>query len=277
MEMDLHLEEKFYPHLLTTISSCRWLLTHGIELAITKFLNSPEYLFALGAAIGKAIEKGMQDGLSAGITHGREGRVLMDVAAHNPSTEVDYIASLQRLQDVNFPLLGELKSSKDASIEVVMNILHLEEPLTDKLGLVELQPNYPVLTGTEGTSDVVPATSDTTTSLSTTFASTSIIALISVDDYEVYFSILALLFTSRITACSLCSSKRLRLISKASLFYTKSTSAVLSVGMAISAGMTASVSYVNENGVSSLLDFIMNDHGEVIGVNFCCGFLGTGL
>ncbi|GKD97553.1 hypothetical protein Tco_1381450, partial [Tanacetum coccineum] len=36
-----------------------------------------------------------------------------------------------------------------------------------------------------------------------------------------------------------------------------STSAVQSVGMPISAGMTASVSYVSENGVSSLLDFIM--------------------
>nr|GEU38894.1 hypothetical protein [Tanacetum cinerariifolium] len=39
--------------------------------------------------------------------------------------------------------------------------------------------------GTEGTSDVVPATADTTTALSTTFASASTIAPISVDDYEV--------------------------------------------------------------------------------------------
>ncbi|GKG50303.1 hypothetical protein Tco_0521403 [Tanacetum coccineum] len=92
--MALHLEEKFYPHPLTTISGRRWLLTHGMELAITKCLNSPEYLSTLGAAIGKAIEKGMQDGLSAGITHGKEGRVLRDVAAHNPSAKVDYIASL---------------------------------------------------------------------------------------------------------------------------------------------------------------------------------------
>ncbi|GJY08205.1 hypothetical protein Tco_0375259 [Tanacetum coccineum] len=38
-----------------------------------------------------------------------------------------------------------------------------------------------ILTGTEGTSDVVPATADTTTTLSTTFASASTIAPISVD------------------------------------------------------------------------------------------------
>ncbi|GKG59711.1 hypothetical protein Tco_0607339, partial [Tanacetum coccineum] len=30
MERALHLEEKFYPHLLTVIAGRRWLLTHGI-------------------------------------------------------------------------------------------------------------------------------------------------------------------------------------------------------------------------------------------------------
>ncbi|GKD22698.1 hypothetical protein Tco_1224401, partial [Tanacetum coccineum] len=69
VEIALHLEEKFYSYLLTTISSRRWLLTHGMKLAIVKCLNSPEYLSALGAAIGKAIEKSMQDELSARITH----------------------------------------------------------------------------------------------------------------------------------------------------------------------------------------------------------------
>ncbi|GKA97871.1 hypothetical protein Tco_0825765 [Tanacetum coccineum] len=174
--MAFHVEEKFYPHLLTTISGRRWLLTQGMELAIIKCLNSPKYVSALGAPIGKAIEKGMQDGLSTGITHGKEGRVLMDVFAHNPSEE-------------------------DASIEDVMDILRLEGPLADKLGLDELQPNVdqlmvpfitrrtklllvpPLCMG--GTSDIVSVTTDTTTALSITFASTSLIDPISVDDYEV--------------------------------------------------------------------------------------------
>ncbi|GJU83561.1 hypothetical protein Tco_1285926 [Tanacetum coccineum] len=141
VEMALHLEERFYPHLLTTISGRRWLLTQVMKLAIIKCLNSPEYLSALGAAIGKAIEKGMRDGLSVGITHGKEGRVLTDVAAYNPSAEVDYLSALQQLQNVNFPLLAELRSNKDASIEVVMNILRLKETIVDKLRLDELQPN----------------------------------------------------------------------------------------------------------------------------------------
>nr|GEX15033.1 hypothetical protein [Tanacetum cinerariifolium]GEX15279.1 hypothetical protein [Tanacetum cinerariifolium] len=137
----LHLEERFYPHLLTTISGCQWLLTHGMKLAITKCLHSSEYISALELAIGKAIEKGMHDGLSAGITHGAKGRVLTYVAAYNPSTEADYISALQHLQNVNFPLLAELRSNKDVSVDTVTNILRLEGTLAERLGLTESQPH----------------------------------------------------------------------------------------------------------------------------------------
>ncbi|GJY93239.1 hypothetical protein Tco_0509021, partial [Tanacetum coccineum] len=141
VEMALHLEDKFYPHLLTTIASRRWLLTYGMKLAIVKCLHSPEYLSALGAAISRAIEKGMQDGLAAGITHGQEGRVLTDIAAFNPFAKSNYIPALQELQDVNFSLLAELKSNKDASTKTLMSILRLEEPLAERLGLNESQPH----------------------------------------------------------------------------------------------------------------------------------------
>ncbi|GKC98191.1 hypothetical protein Tco_1168466 [Tanacetum coccineum] len=68
-KMACHLEERFYPHLLNTISGQRWLLTHGLKLFLVKCLNSSEYLTALGAAISRAIEKGMRSGLAADIDH----------------------------------------------------------------------------------------------------------------------------------------------------------------------------------------------------------------
>ncbi|GKC31767.1 hypothetical protein Tco_1039061 [Tanacetum coccineum] len=165
-------------------------------LAIVKCLHSPEYLSALRAAISKANEKGMQDGLAAGITHGQE-----------------------ELQDINFYLLAELKSNKDASVETLTNILRLEETLAERLGLNESQPHVDqlmvsihhssdqtvvgatslsalrdvfvllaeplssvALEGTEGTFGTAPGT---TTALSVTFASVSSIPPISTDDYEV--------------------------------------------------------------------------------------------
>ncbi|GKD74586.1 hypothetical protein Tco_1332868, partial [Tanacetum coccineum] len=114
LEMASHLEEKFYPHLLTTISRRRWLLTHGLKLTSE---------------------------LSAGIDHGKEGRSLADVAAYNPATEADFSSALQKLRDVDFPLLAELKSHKDTSIEDFMNLLHLESPIADVLGMSDLQPD----------------------------------------------------------------------------------------------------------------------------------------
>nr|GFC78553.1 hypothetical protein [Tanacetum cinerariifolium] len=150
----------------------------------------------------------------------------------------------RQLQNVNFPLLLELRSNKDASVEAIMEVLHLEDPVAEKLRLNELQPNvdqllvpiysspdrvivgttnlslaldasssrvrmirenivthisvlrdvfvslaepFPTvaLTGMEVSSDVVPATADTTMALSTTLAFASTITHISVDEYEV--------------------------------------------------------------------------------------------
>ncbi|GJW09086.1 hypothetical protein Tco_1571509 [Tanacetum coccineum] len=105
LEMALHLEENFYPHLLTTISGRRWLLTHGLKLAIVNCLNSQENLSTLEAAISRAIEKGMQDGFSASIDHGKAGRSLADVVAYNQATKADYNSALQRLREVGSPYL----------------------------------------------------------------------------------------------------------------------------------------------------------------------------
>nr|GEV23894.1 hypothetical protein [Tanacetum cinerariifolium] len=102
-------------------------------------LNSTEYLSALGAAITRAVEKGMQEGLAAGITHGAEGRQLADVAAYNPYAKADYLSALQYLQNVNFSLIAELKSYKDASFDTIMNIFRLDEVLVERLGLTESQ------------------------------------------------------------------------------------------------------------------------------------------
>ncbi|GJW95084.1 hypothetical protein Tco_0174756 [Tanacetum coccineum] len=132
LEMALHLEEKFYPHFLTTIYGRRWLLTHDLKLAVVK---------CLGAAISRAIKKGMQDGLSTGIDHGKVGRSLADIVGYNSTAKADYNSALQRLREVEFPLLAELKSHKDASTADVMNLVSLEGPLADAPGMSDLQPD----------------------------------------------------------------------------------------------------------------------------------------
>ncbi|GJT61087.1 hypothetical protein Tco_1004620 [Tanacetum coccineum] len=142
----MHLEEKLYPHMLTTIVGRRWLLSYGMKLTVFKCLNSPKYLSALGAAIIKAIEKGMQDGLAVGITHGQEGRFLADDAAFRE------------------------------------NIANNRSTLRDIFVLFSEPLSVAALEGTAGTSSVAP---DITTALSVSFASASTIPPISMDDYEI--------------------------------------------------------------------------------------------
>ncbi|GJZ32530.1 hypothetical protein Tco_0577966 [Tanacetum coccineum] len=166
---------------------------HALETTCSS-LRDQEYLLALGAAISRAIEKGMQDGLSAGIDHGRAGRSLADVVAYNPSTEADYNFALQRLREVDFSLLAELKSHKNASVDDIMNLLRLEGPLADAPGMSDLQPHVdqlmlPVHRSEDqvvlGETSFVSTTIATTTALSTTFASASSVPPITIEDYKI--------------------------------------------------------------------------------------------
>ncbi|GKB26158.1 hypothetical protein Tco_0865559 [Tanacetum coccineum] len=137
----LHLDEEFYPRFLTTIARRRWILGRRLRLVVMTCLQSPEYLAALGGAIGRAIDKGMQDGLAAGIDHGKAGRGLVDVAAYNPSAEANYISTVNALRAVDFPLLAQLESQKDASMADIMSLLHLDDLAAEILEADQLQPS----------------------------------------------------------------------------------------------------------------------------------------
>ncbi|GJY54041.1 hypothetical protein Tco_0445705 [Tanacetum coccineum] len=200
----LHLDEEFYPQFLTTIDERRWILSRGMKLVVMKCLQSSDYLAALGGAIGRVIDKGMQDGLVAGIDHEKAGRGLVDVAAYNPSAKANYVFTVNALRAVDFPLLSQLESQKDASTVNIMGLYHLEGPAAETpeanqlirgddasrlLSLSDamvplIEPlSAENLVGKASTSGV-PATA-TTTALSTTFIQTSFVPPISVADYEV--------------------------------------------------------------------------------------------
>ncbi|GKE54445.1 hypothetical protein Tco_1489601, partial [Tanacetum coccineum] len=141
LEMAAHLDEEFYPRFLTSISRRHWILTHGLKLVILKCLQSPEYCHALGTTIGCAVNKGIQDGLRAGVDHGKAGRDLSIVEAYDPSAEAKYVEDINALCAVDFSLLSELKSKKDASIVDLIDSLRLEGPLTEILKAEDLQPS----------------------------------------------------------------------------------------------------------------------------------------
>ncbi|GJR80117.1 hypothetical protein Tco_0150902 [Tanacetum coccineum] len=148
-EMALHLEEKFYPHLLTTIAGRRWLLTHG-------------------AAISRAIEKGMQDDLGLVLSMGRmvgDWRTLSLIILLRKRIIMPLCKSSVQVERIR----KNIAEHRSALAGVYV-------PLVEPLSVQNL-------TGATGTSDVLPTAVATTTALSTTFASASTVLSVSVDDY----------------------------------------------------------------------------------------------
>ncbi|GJS39729.1 hypothetical protein Tco_0564772 [Tanacetum coccineum] len=91
-------------------------------------------------AFGCAIDKGMQDSLKADIDHGRAGRGLDVIAAYDPSTKANFVSTVDALRAVNFPLLAQLESRRDASMADIL--LRLEGLAAEILEASQLQPSF---------------------------------------------------------------------------------------------------------------------------------------
>ncbi|GJV93798.1 hypothetical protein Tco_1541611 [Tanacetum coccineum] len=114
MDVSGRLEGEFYPAYLTALAGRRWLLTHGMELAMVKCLKSPEYQGILGHALGRAI---------------------------NPETaENNYLDAVRALEEADFPLVHLLKSKKDSGMDEVLDCFLLDGPLASLPEAAHLQP-----------------------------------------------------------------------------------------------------------------------------------------
>ncbi|GKB06177.1 hypothetical protein Tco_0834410 [Tanacetum coccineum] len=141
MDVSGRLEGEFYPAYLTALAGRRWLLTHGMELAMVKCLKSPEYQGILGHALGRAVDYGMQEGLAAGHEHGIAGTPLSAVVAYNPETaENNYLDAVRALEEADFPLVHLLKSKKDSGMDEVLDCFLLDGPLASLPEAAHLQP-----------------------------------------------------------------------------------------------------------------------------------------
>ncbi|GKA74897.1 hypothetical protein Tco_0781275 [Tanacetum coccineum] len=106
----MRFQESFHPHLLNVVAGRRWLLTHGMKLLMAKCLNSTEYMEALGNAFGSYI----------------------------PSVKDDFNSAVCDLRGLNFPLLHELSTKKDANTWDVMDLLRLDDAVAEALGMTDL-------------------------------------------------------------------------------------------------------------------------------------------
>nr|GEW83917.1 hypothetical protein [Tanacetum cinerariifolium] len=71
-------------------------------------------------------QQGMSEGLKYEVEHGKANLDLEAIEAYDPEADTKYVAALHALRDLKYPMVDQLKSLKDALIDVIMASLHLE-------------------------------------------------------------------------------------------------------------------------------------------------------
>nr|GEY11266.1 putative 1-phosphatidylinositol-3-phosphate 5-kinase FAB1C [Tanacetum cinerariifolium] len=95
--LSIDFDEELYPHMLTAIAGCRWVIGHGLRLAMMKCAESLEMRQAFA-----------------------------DVLSARVAKEAKFVATLQSLKDLKYPLLDQLEGLKDAPMDVIMAALYLK-------------------------------------------------------------------------------------------------------------------------------------------------------
>nr|GEY52874.1 putative transposase (putative), gypsy type [Tanacetum cinerariifolium] len=129
--LSIDFDEELYPHMLTAIARRRWVIGRGLRLAIMKCDESLELRQAFADAVSAGIAKGLSEGLRNGLEHGQAQRSLESIEAYDPEAEAKFVAALQALKDLKYPLVDQLEGLRDAPMGVIMAALYLESDTGD--------------------------------------------------------------------------------------------------------------------------------------------------
>nr|GEW16691.1 transposase (putative), gypsy type [Tanacetum cinerariifolium] len=135
-EMDARLDalsidfnEELYPHMLTAIAGRRWVIGHGLRLAVMKCTESMKLRQVFADVVSDGVAKGMSEGLKHGIEHGKANLDLAAIEAYDPEVDAIYVTTLHVLKDLKYSLVDQLKKSKDATIDLIMSSSQLKIPV----------------------------------------------------------------------------------------------------------------------------------------------------
>ncbi|GJZ91206.1 hypothetical protein Tco_0663133 [Tanacetum coccineum] len=124
--LSIDFDEELYPQMLTAIAGRRWVIGHGLRLAVLKCAESIELRHAFANVVSAGIAKGFCDGLKYGVELGEVKLDLANIEAYDPEAEGKFTATMQALKDLKYPLIDELEKLKDAPIDIIMVSLYLE-------------------------------------------------------------------------------------------------------------------------------------------------------
>nr|GEY89151.1 hypothetical protein [Tanacetum cinerariifolium] len=126
----------------------RWVIGRGLRLVVMKCGESLELRQAFADAVSAGIAKGLSEGLRHGLEHGQAQLSLESIEAYDPEAEAKFVAALQALKDLKYPLVDQLESLKDTPMDVIMDALYLESDTGDDApqDIRDLRPSSSQLT-----------------------------------------------------------------------------------------------------------------------------------
>ncbi|GJY17320.1 gypsy type transposase [Tanacetum coccineum] len=130
--LSIDFDEELYPHMLTAIAGYRWVIGHGLRLAVMKCAESTDLRQAFANFVSIRIAKGVSQGLKHGVEHVKAQLDLEVIEAYDPEADAKYVAALHALKDLKYPLIDHLEKLKDAPIDLIMASLHLESDVWEE-------------------------------------------------------------------------------------------------------------------------------------------------
>nr|GEU78952.1 putative transposase (putative), gypsy type [Tanacetum cinerariifolium] len=124
--LSIDFDEELYLHMLTAIAGRRWVIWHGLRLAMMKCAESLEMRQTFIDVVSAGVAKGMSEGLKHGVEHGHAQLKVESIEAYDPEAEAKFFAAFQSLKDLKYPLLDQLEGLKDAPMDVIMAALYLK-------------------------------------------------------------------------------------------------------------------------------------------------------
>nr|GEY21162.1 hypothetical protein [Tanacetum cinerariifolium] len=235
--LSIDFDEELYPHMLTAIAG---------------------------------IAKGMSEGLRHGVEHGQAQLTLESIEVYDPEAKTKYIAALQALKDMKYPLVDQLEGLKDAPMDVRDPVSHWA--CKEEILLVDAIAANVSRAENKKKCCIMRLHRRILISRCPLALQYRLCVLYALWESVRIPNVLGIALRTQsprppglqpvyaadhIAARSRRSSNRFRFRRSSSSLFTTYTAAVRYVGISISVGMTASVPYVRENGVSSWLDLII--------------------
>nr|GEX84907.1 hypothetical protein [Tanacetum cinerariifolium] len=87
--LSIDFDEELYPHMLTAIAGRRWVIGHGLCLAVIKCGESTKLRQVFADVVSARIAKGMSEGLKYRVEHGKANLDLEAIEAYDPESTLN--------------------------------------------------------------------------------------------------------------------------------------------------------------------------------------------